>query len=260
MRNSQIRLMAGLCALAMASSALAQSGTIGTTSPGFLQLVDGGWTYRVDNTSSTAARTGTGGGLANYVQPTSPARDHLFQHWWWYRGRFTDGSGAIHASLPCPTSTRQPASQVRYPALMLSVSSPTMNPWQGSRMRSAFAWYMPSTGLAPQVVFRGLAPPSCPSYGLSPTPRIARLRWTSSTTSIWMLWVRPAQQAATTVLASTSGTPAGQWAAGSSSGTPPPRPQHRVLHPAITRGLISPLQERISLVTRLRRGPAPDWA
>jgi hypothetical protein len=92
MKGSQIRLMAGLCALAMASSALAQSGTIGTTSPGFLQLVDGGWTYRVDNTSLGTARTGTGGGLANYATAT-PARDHLFQHWWWYRGQFTDGSG-----------------------------------------------------------------------------------------------------------------------------------------------------------------------
>jgi len=97
MKGSQImRLMAGLCALAMASSALAQSGTISTASPGWLMLVDGGWTYRVDNTRSAAARTGTGGGLANYVQPPPPTggRDHLYQHWWWYRGRFTDGSGA----------------------------------------------------------------------------------------------------------------------------------------------------------------------
>ena len=78
--------------LTTASAALAQSGTISTSSPGFLQLVDGGWTYRVDNTFASAARTGTGGGLANYVRGASP--DHLFQHWWWYRGAFVDGSGA----------------------------------------------------------------------------------------------------------------------------------------------------------------------
>ncbi len=77
-------------ALTLASVALAQSGTISTSSPGFLQLVDGGWTYRVDNTFSTTARTGTGGGLANYVRGTSP--DHLFQHYWWYRGAFVGGS------------------------------------------------------------------------------------------------------------------------------------------------------------------------
>lgn len=78
--------------LTTASAALAQTGTIGTAPNGFLQLVDGGWTYRVDNTFAAAARTGTGGGLANYVRGASP--DHLFQHWWWYRGAFVDGSGA----------------------------------------------------------------------------------------------------------------------------------------------------------------------
>jgi hypothetical protein len=76
-------------ALLAAGSAFAQSGTISTTAPGFLQLVDGGWTYRVDNTFSSAARAGTGGGLANYVRGAAP--DHLYQHWWWYRGSFVDG-------------------------------------------------------------------------------------------------------------------------------------------------------------------------
>ena len=81
-----------IAVLTTASAALAQSGTISTSSPGFLQLVDGGWTYRVDNTFASAARTGTGGGLANYTRGTSP--DHVYQHWWWYRGAFVDGSGA----------------------------------------------------------------------------------------------------------------------------------------------------------------------
>jgi len=76
--------------LLAAGSAFAQSGAIGTTSPGFLQLVDGGWTYRVDNTFAAAARTGTGGGLANYTRGAAP--NHLFQHWWWYRGSFVGGS------------------------------------------------------------------------------------------------------------------------------------------------------------------------
>ncbi|MCX7993601.1 MAG: PEP-CTERM sorting domain-containing protein [Fimbriimonadales bacterium] len=79
-----------IAALATISAALAQSGTIGTSSPGFLQLVDGGWTYRVDNTFSSGARTGTGGGLANYTRGTSP--DHLFQNWWWYRAAFVGGN------------------------------------------------------------------------------------------------------------------------------------------------------------------------
>jgi hypothetical protein len=83
------RLTVCFGALLAAGSAFAQSGTIGTTSPGFLQLVDGGWTYRVDNTFASAARTGTGGGLANYVRGAAP--DHLFQHWWWYRGSFVGG-------------------------------------------------------------------------------------------------------------------------------------------------------------------------
>jgi hypothetical protein len=83
------RLTVCFGALLAAGSAFAQSGTISTTAPGFLQLVDGGWTYRVDNTFSSAARAGTGGGLANYVRGAAP--DHLYQHWWWYRGSFVDG-------------------------------------------------------------------------------------------------------------------------------------------------------------------------
>ena len=83
------RLTVCFGALLAAGGAFAQSGTISTTSPGFLQLVDGGWTYRVDNTSSSAARTGTGGGLANYTRGSAP--DHLYQHWWWYRGSFVGG-------------------------------------------------------------------------------------------------------------------------------------------------------------------------
>ncbi len=91
MRLNGIRkAILSIAALTTVSAALAQSGTISTSSPGFLQLVDGGWTYRVDNTFASAARTGTGGGLANYVRGTSP--DHLFQHWWWYRGAFVGGS------------------------------------------------------------------------------------------------------------------------------------------------------------------------
>jgi hypothetical protein len=43
----------------------------------------------VDNTFASAARDGTGGGLANYVRGSAP--DHLFQHWWWYRGSFVGG-------------------------------------------------------------------------------------------------------------------------------------------------------------------------
>lgn len=86
------KVILSIAALTIAGYALAQSGTISTSSPGFLQLVDSGWTYRVDNTFSSAARTGTGGGFANYVRGASP--DHLYQHWWWYRGAFTDGSGA----------------------------------------------------------------------------------------------------------------------------------------------------------------------
>ncbi|MCS7190648.1 MAG: PEP-CTERM sorting domain-containing protein [Fimbriimonadales bacterium] len=93
MQNAWILRKATLsiAALTVISAALAQSGAIGTTAPGFLQLVDGGWTYRVDNTFSAAARTGVGGGLANYVRGATP--DHLYQHWWWYRGRFTDAQG-----------------------------------------------------------------------------------------------------------------------------------------------------------------------
>jgi hypothetical protein len=83
------RLTVCFGALLAAGSAFAQSGTISTTAPGFLQLVDGGWTYRVDNTFSSTARTGTGGGLANYVRGSAP--DHLWQHWWWYRGSFVGG-------------------------------------------------------------------------------------------------------------------------------------------------------------------------
>lgn len=88
--NYTRKAILGIAVLATGCAALAQSGTISTSSPGFLQLVDGGWTYRVDNTFSSAARTGTGGGLANYVRGTTP--DHLFQHWWWYRGAFVGGS------------------------------------------------------------------------------------------------------------------------------------------------------------------------
>ncbi|CUU11349.1 PEP-CTERM protein-sorting domain-containing protein [Armatimonadetes bacterium GBS] len=51
----------------------------------FLQIVNGGWTYRADNVASSTARTGTGGGLAN-LQYAPGGSDHLFQHWWWYRG------------------------------------------------------------------------------------------------------------------------------------------------------------------------------
>lgn len=87
------RLTLCVASLLAAGSAFAQSGTIGTTGAGFLQLVDGGWTYRVDNLQNTSTanyRTGTSGGLANYATAT-PARDHLFQHWWWYRGSFAGG-------------------------------------------------------------------------------------------------------------------------------------------------------------------------
>jgi len=83
------RLTVCFGALLAAGSAFPQAGTISTASPGFLQLVDGGWTYRVDNTFSSAARTGTGGGPSNYTRGTTP--DHLFQHWWWYRGSFAGG-------------------------------------------------------------------------------------------------------------------------------------------------------------------------
>jgi len=83
------RLTVCFGALLAAGSAFAQSGTIGTTGAGFLQLVDGGWTYRVDNISAPAARAGTGGGLANYTRGSAP--DHLYQHWWWYRGSFVGG-------------------------------------------------------------------------------------------------------------------------------------------------------------------------
>ncbi len=90
MKNRYRETIGAVLTLAFVSASLAQTGTIGTTSPGFLQLVDGGWTYRVDNTFASAARTGTGGGLANYTRGTSP--DHLYQHWWWYRGAFVNGA------------------------------------------------------------------------------------------------------------------------------------------------------------------------
>ena len=90
MMRLSTRLTVCFGALLAAGSAFPQAGTISTASPGFLQLVDGGWTYRVDNTFSSAARTGTGGGLANYTRGSAP--DHLYQHWWWYRGSFVGGS------------------------------------------------------------------------------------------------------------------------------------------------------------------------
>jgi hypothetical protein len=154
MRNSQIRLMAGLCALAMASSALAQSGTIGTTSPGFLQLVDGGWTYRVDNTGSTAARTGTGGGLANYVRGTAP--DHLFQHWWWYRGRFTDGSGADTREFALsnldPTASFAGAVPGAYAFGVLTYNEPVAGVANALRIRLVYAF----DGISTTGGFQGL--------------------------------------------------------------------------------------------------------
>ncbi|MDW8051449.1 MAG: hypothetical protein RMJ83_03105 [Armatimonadota bacterium] len=100
MQNAWILRKATLsiAALTVISAALAQTGTFdpqlppGASPEGFLQLVDGGWTYRVDNIYAPAACTATGGGLANYVRGASP--DHMYQHWWWYRGRFTDTGAA----------------------------------------------------------------------------------------------------------------------------------------------------------------------
>jgi hypothetical protein len=123
-------------ALLAAGSAFAQSGAISTTAPGFLQLVDGGWTYRVDNISSPAARAGTGGGLANYVRGSAP--DHLFQHWWWYRGSFVGG----------PADTREFALSNLVPALSFAGAVP------GQYAFGVLTYDEPVAGVANALRFR----------------------------------------------------------------------------------------------------------
>jgi len=130
------RLTVCFGALLAAGGAFAQSGTISTTAPGFLQLVDGGWTYRVDNTRSTAARTGTGGGLANYTRGTAP--DHLFQHWWWYRGSFAGG----------PSDTREFALSNLVPALSSAGAVP------GQYAFGVLTYDEPVAGVANALRFR----------------------------------------------------------------------------------------------------------
>ena len=128
-------------ALLAAGSAFAQSGTIGTTAPGFLQLVDGGWTYRVDNTSSSAARTGTGGGLANYVRGTAP--DHLYQHWWWYRGSFVGGpadSREFALSNLVPADSSAGAVPGQYAFGVLTYSEPVAGVANALRFRLSYAF------------------------------------------------------------------------------------------------------------------------
>jgi hypothetical protein len=123
-------------ALLAAGGAFAQSGTISTTSPGFLQLVDGGWTYRVDNIFSSAARTGTGGGLANYTRGAAP--DHLYQHWWWYRGSFVGG----------PADTREFALSNLVPALSSAGAVP------GQYAFGVLTYDEPVAGVANALRFR----------------------------------------------------------------------------------------------------------
>jgi len=130
------RLTVCFGALLAAGGAFAQSGTISTTSPGFLQLVDGGWTYRVDNTSSSAARTGTGGGLANYTRGSAP--DHLYQHWWWYRGSFVGG----------PADTREFALSNLVPALSSAGAVP------GQYAFGVLTYDEPVAGVANALRFR----------------------------------------------------------------------------------------------------------
>ncbi|MCW5934798.1 MAG: PEP-CTERM sorting domain-containing protein [Fimbriimonadia bacterium] len=50
----------------------------------FMQIVNGGWTYRLDTISG--GRTSASAGVGNMQGNTSGNPDHLFQHWWWYRG------------------------------------------------------------------------------------------------------------------------------------------------------------------------------
>jgi len=130
------RLTVCFGALLAAGSAFAQSGTIGTTGAGFLQLVDGGWTYRVDNIFSSAARAGTGGGLANYVRGSAP--DHLFQHWWWYRGSFVGG----------PADTREFALSNLVPALSFAGAVP------GQYAFGVLTYDEPVAGVANALRFR----------------------------------------------------------------------------------------------------------
>jgi hypothetical protein len=135
------RLTVCFGALLAAGSAFPQVGTIGTTAPGFLQLVDGGWTYRVDNTSSSAARTGTGGGLANYVRGSAP--DHLWQHWWWYRGSFVGGSAdtreyALSNLVPAASSAGAVPGQ--YAFGVLTYDEPVMGVANALRFRLSYAF------------------------------------------------------------------------------------------------------------------------
>jgi hypothetical protein len=128
-------------ALLAAGSAFAQSGTIGTTAPGFLQLVDGGWTYRVDNIFSSAARTGTGGGLANYTRGAAP--DHLYQHWWWYRGSFVGGpadSREFALSNLVPADSSAGAVPGQYAFGVLTYSEPVAGVANALRFRLSYAF------------------------------------------------------------------------------------------------------------------------
>jgi hypothetical protein len=128
-------------ALLAAGGAFAQSGAIGTTAPGFLQLVDGGWTYRVDNTFSAAARAGTGGGLANYVRGSAP--DHLYQHWWWYRGSFVGGPADTREyALSNLVAAQSFAGAVsgQYAFGVLTYSEPVANVANALRFRLSYAF------------------------------------------------------------------------------------------------------------------------
>jgi len=135
------RLTVCFGALLAAGSAFAQSGTIGTTAPGFLQLVDGGWTYRVDNIFSSAARTGTGGGLANYTRGAAP--DHLYQHWWWYRGSFVGGpadSREFALSNLVPADSSAGAVPGQYAFGVLTYSEPVAGVANALRFRLSYAF------------------------------------------------------------------------------------------------------------------------
>lgn len=136
-----MRLTVCLGALLTAAGAFPQAGTINTNSPGFLQLVDGGWTYRVDNTRSSTARTATGGGLANYVRGTTP--DHLFQHWWWYRGSFAGGpadSREFALSNLDPTASFAGAVPGQYAFGVLTYNEPVAGVNNALRFRLSYAF------------------------------------------------------------------------------------------------------------------------
>ena len=190
-------------ALLAAGSAFAQSGTISTTGSGFLQLVDGGWTYRVDNILGAAVRTGINGGLANYVRGSAP--DHLFQHWWWYRGSFAGG----------PSDTREFALSNLVPALSSAGAVP------GQYAFGVLTYDEPVAGVANALRFRlsyafdGINSGAGGFQSLGTA--IMSVRWTVTNTSnraievnffnssIWMLSVPQVRLEVMTLLAWTYG-------------------------------------------------------